>query len=112
MSECTPVEGVLQALSDTTRRAVLELVVKRGVATATEVAADLPVSRQAVAHHLGKLESVGLVEGRRVGREVLFRPRPDALRATGAWLVDVASSWERRLDHIRRIAETDQDTPG
>jgi DNA-binding transcriptional ArsR family regulator len=109
LPDCVPVEGVLQALADPTRRQVLDLVVARGAATATEIAAELPVSRQAVAHHLGVLEGVGVVEASRVGREVLFRPRPDALRATGAWLVEVATSWERRLDRIRRIAEAEPD---
>lgn len=48
-----PVDGVLNALADPTRRRLLDLLAEHGEATATTLAERLPVSRQAVVKHLG-----------------------------------------------------------
>ena len=64
--------AVFDALSDSTRRQVLRGVAERGPVTATELATVLPITRQAVAKHLGVLRDAGLVEPERVGRETLF----------------------------------------
>ncbi|MGH3569932.1 MAG: ArsR/SmtB family transcription factor, partial [Pseudonocardia sp.] len=63
---------VLVALADPTRRQLLNALVDAGRASATTLADRLPVSRQAVAKHLQVLESAGLVERVRVGREVPY----------------------------------------
>ena len=64
------VDSVLVALADPTRRQLLDLLAAQGEATATTLAARLPVSRQAVVKHLAILNAAGLVSGSRVGREV------------------------------------------
>src|SRR5690606_25558478 len=69
----TEVDAVFAALSDPTRRLVLDEVGRRGGATATELAADLPVTRQAVAKHLAVLAGARLVDARRAGRETRYR---------------------------------------
>jgi len=96
---------VLTALSNSTRRSLLSAIAGRGEATATAVAPELPVSRQAVVKHLEVLERAGLVEARRSGREVLYRVCPEPLDDTGSWLRNLASEWDARLHAIRRIAE-------
>src|SRR2546430_517045 len=58
---------VFDALADANRRYVLEALAERETATATELASELPVTRQAVAKHLAALSEAGLVEGRRAG---------------------------------------------
>lgn len=68
-------EEVFAALADPTRRRLLELLSGRGDATATELAADLPVTRQAVVKHLAVLDQAGLVTGRRDGRERRYQVR-------------------------------------
>jgi DNA-binding transcriptional ArsR family regulator len=93
------------ALSDPTRRQVLDILAARGEASATTVAAQLPVSRPAVIKHLGVLERAGLVESRRDGREVLFSVRPEPLAAASRWLASVATEWDRRLARLKRLAE-------
>lgn len=98
-------EEVLSALADPTRRALLALLADRGEATATSLAPDLRVSRQAAAKHLGVLEEAGLVRPRREGREVRYRVRPEPLHLTATWLHDLAVMWEVRLRSIRAIAE-------
>ncbi len=102
------VDGVLGALGDATRRAVVELLATGGGRTATSLAGELPVTRQAVVQHLAVLREAGLVESRRVGRDVRFELRTQALTETAAWIADVASQWDRRLAVIAEIAETAQ----
>jgi DNA-binding transcriptional ArsR family regulator len=102
------VDGVLGALGDGTRRAVVELLAAGGGLTATSLAGELPVTRQAVVQHLAVLREAGLVESRRVGRDVRFELRPQALTETAAWIADVAAQWDRRLAVIAEIAETAQ----
>ncbi|MFE6975182.1 ArsR/SmtB family transcription factor [Streptomyces sp. NPDC057682] len=99
------VDSVLGALADPTRRHLLDLLAARGEATATTLAERLPVSRQAVVKHLAVLDAAGLVSGRRAGREVRYAVRPAALDATAQWMASLAADWDRRLAHIRRVAE-------
>jgi len=77
-----------------------------GEATATTLAGDLPVTRQAVANHLAVLERAGLVEGRRSGREVRYAVRPEQLDAATRWMSRVAAEWDDRLGAIKRLAES------
>ncbi|MFE4696730.1 ArsR/SmtB family transcription factor [Streptomyces sp. NPDC056738] len=99
------VDGVLAALADPTRRRLLDLLAARGEVTATKLAEELPVSRQAVVKHLAVLDAAGLVTGSRVGREVRYAVRPAALNATARWMSALAADWDRRLADVKRVAE-------
>ncbi|MFC0842505.1 ArsR/SmtB family transcription factor [Streptomyces noboritoensis] len=99
------VDTVLAALADPTRRQLLEVLAAKGEATATTLAEHLPVSRQAVVKHLAVLDAAGLVSGGRIGREVRYTVRPAALDATARWMASLAADWDRRLAHIKRVAE-------
>jgi DNA-binding transcriptional ArsR family regulator len=100
-----PVGDVLAALADPTRRQLLDLLATQGAGTATTLAEQLPVSRQAVVKHLAVLDAAGLVAGTRVGREVRYTVQPAALDATARWMTALAAAWARRLDNIKRFAE-------
>jgi DNA-binding transcriptional ArsR family regulator len=99
------VTAVLSALADPTRRVLLERLSVRGEATATALASDLPVSRQAVVQHLAVLDSVGLVQGRHRGREHRFIVRTEPLLETMRWMEMLSQQWDRRLRMIKEIAE-------
>ncbi|WP_406427854.1 metalloregulator ArsR/SmtB family transcription factor [Streptomyces sp. NBC_01589] len=99
------VDSVLGALADPMRRQLLDLLAAQGEVSATTLAERVPVSRQAVVKHLAVLDAAGLVSGRRVGREVRYAVRPAALDATARWMAALAADWDRRLAHIKRVAE-------
>ena len=108
-----PIGNVLDALADPTRRRVLDALAARGEATATMIAADLPVSRQAVTKHLAVLYRAGLVTSQRRGREMRFTVAPERLDATARWMGDLAAEWDARLARIKRLAESiESDEPG
>jgi DNA-binding transcriptional ArsR family regulator len=104
-------DEVLVALADPTRRRLLDALAARGEATATALAASLPVTRQAVAKHLAVLDRAGLVRGARRGREVRYAVRPERLDATASWLAGLAAEWDARLAAIKRLAEADERAP-
>jgi DNA-binding transcriptional ArsR family regulator len=94
------------AVADPTRRRLLDALLAHGEATATTLAGDLPVTRQAIAKHLSVLARAGLVDSRRVGREVRYTVRPERLDAATGWLARVAAEWDDRLGAIKRLAES------
>ena len=96
---------VFGALADDTRRTVFVRVAAGGQATASELARDLPVTRQAVAKHLSLLASAGLVESERVGREMRFHARGEPLRDAIDWMEGVGARWDERLARLAALAE-------
>lgn len=103
--EADDVGPVLAALADPTRRHLLETLADEGQASASHLATHLPVSRQAIAKHLQLLEQAGLVSGGRSGREVLYQVQTDSLEASARWMADLAATWDRRLNMLKRTAE-------
>jgi ArsR family transcriptional regulator, cadmium/lead-responsive transcriptional repressor len=99
------VDELWSAVAEPTRRRMVDVLLDRGEATATTLAGELPVTRQAVAKHLAVLDRVGLVEGRRRGREVRYAILPQRLGTAARAMAQVATEWDARLAAIKRIAE-------
>ena len=97
---------MLEAVADTSRRRVLDLILAHGEVTPTALAAELPFTRQAVAKHLAVLDRAGLVEGKRTGREVRYSVRPEHLDVAVRAMAKVAARWDARLTAIKRVAES------
>ena len=95
-----PTGRVFGALSDPNRRYVVQALAERGTATATELAAELNVSRQAVAKHFAALSDAGLVESRREGRETRYELTPQPLAGALDWMADVGGKWDARLARL------------
>ncbi|HVW46505.1 MAG TPA: metalloregulator ArsR/SmtB family transcription factor [Solirubrobacterales bacterium] len=96
--------AVFAALADPTRRhLVTALAARSGGATATGLAAELPISRQAVAKHLATLDRAGLVSHTRHGREQRFELDPRPLADAAAWLTAVGAEWDTRLADLQRL---------
>lgn len=103
------VDAVFAALSDPTRRRLLDQISQEGPLTATELAVAYPISRQAVVKHLAALAGAGLVAGERQGRDVRYRVVARGLGDAAAWLSDVGERWDRRLAALQRhVAAADQ----
>ena len=94
--------AVFAALSDPTRRALVEALSRDGEATATQLSTGFPMTRQAVVKHLGALGQAGLVTGQRVGREQRYRLEPGALEPAVEWMAGVGAAWDERLAALKR----------
>jgi len=99
------VAAVFDALGDPGRRALVASVAERGTATATELAAGLPVTRQAVAKQLAALADAGLLRASRAGRETRYELTPEPLEDAVAWMVEVGARWDARLAKLERSLE-------
>lgn len=98
-------DDLWSAIGDPTRRRLLDLLLSDGRGTATSLSERLPVTRQAVAKHLGVLDQAGLVHGTTEGREKLYRVDQAQLARAVGQLMEVGTAWDGRLGRIRRIAE-------
>lgn len=95
--------AVFAALADPNRRLLLDLLAARGTATATELAHELPVSRQAVSKHLTTLGGAGLVSRSRAGREARYRVQSEPLLVAAAWMAETGARWDARLTELERF---------
>lgn len=93
------------AIGDPTRRRMLDLLLADGGGTATSLGEQLPVTRQAVAKHLGVLDRAGLVHSAASGRERRYTVDEERLAHAIDQLADVTHAWDRRLQRIKTIAE-------
>ncbi|MBF6435603.1 ArsR/SmtB family transcription factor [Nocardia cyriacigeorgica] len=95
-------EQVFIALADPSRRAILAELASAGPATATDLAAGLPITRQAIAKHLALLSEAGLVvaePGER--RRVRYRLHSAPMRVAQQFLAALARDWDSRLDVLK-----------
>jgi DNA-binding transcriptional ArsR family regulator len=98
-------DDLWSAIGDPTRRRMVDLLLAAGEGTATSLSQHLPVTRQAVAKHLGVLDRVGLVHVTQAGREMRYRVDEEQLARAVAQLSAVGATWDARLRRIKRIAE-------
>jgi DNA-binding transcriptional ArsR family regulator len=96
-----PAGAVFGALAEPVRRQLLQTIA-RGPATATELASELPISRQAVSKHLTSLSEAGLLERERSGRDIRYRLTPAPLSEAMSWMAGVGAQWDGRLARLQQ----------
>src|SRR5436190_20832218 len=104
-SGATP-DAAFNALSDPTRRAVLDLL-RGGMRPAGDIARSFTVSRPAISKHLGILRRAHLVEERREGRHRLYQLNPEPLKAVDSWLEQYRRFWSASLANLKEFVETE-----
>lgn len=92
-------DAVLHALSDQSRRIVVEML-RQGPATVNELAALLPIARPGVSRHLRVLREAGLVDVRQEAQRRIYRLNPQPLAELDAWLGPYRVLWEQRFDAL------------
>jgi ArsR family transcriptional regulator, cadmium/lead-responsive transcriptional repressor len=107
-------DALWAAAADPSRRRVLDALLALGEATPTALAKELPFTRQAVSKHLAILLRAGIVDERRVGREVRYTVQTERLADAANAIAAAAARWDARLLAIKRIAEAahQQEEPG
>ena len=99
------VDEVFFALADPTRREVLRSIALTPDLTASRLAGELPITRQAVAKHLSALRGAELVTASKVGRETHYKLRSQPLDEAARWIQMVSAEWDDRLEALRRSLE-------
>lgn len=113
MVRATEVDRVFRALSDSTRRKVLERL-SSGPASVTELAKPFDMKLPSFVQHLSVLETCRLVKSKKQGRVRVYEVVPEQLKAAEDWLSEQRQLWEARLDqldaYLKTLKEKDTET--
>jgi DNA-binding transcriptional ArsR family regulator len=103
-------DRVFHALSDATRRAIVERLVA-GPASVSELAGPFAMTLSAIGQHIQLLEGCGLVRTAKVGRTRRVELSPEALTRAEQWLASHRARWERRLSRLADVLDEDEGSP-
>lgn len=95
---------VFQAISDPTRREVLQLLAQKD-RPISEITAHFAISRTAIAKHLHVLSEAELVNGQKVGREKIYRLQPESFTELKQWLSYFDQFWDNKLSILKSMVE-------
>jgi DNA-binding transcriptional ArsR family regulator len=104
----TRLDGVFGALSNPTRRAILNRLAD-GTHTVLELAGQFEMSQPAITKHLNILEQVGLIQRRKEGRYRHCSLTPNALDEPNLWIEQLQAHWEQRLDALEKYLEEEEE---
>lgn len=104
MVQSTATDAVFHALSNPTRRQVLERL-STGPATVSELAAPFDMQLPSFVQHLGVLEASRLVTSTKRGRVRTYELAPERLEVAEEWLVARRKEWEARLDRFDQYVQ-------
>lgn len=103
--EMTQIDRTFAALSDPTRRRIVEVLAGRDAMRVSELATRFDTTRQAVTKHLDILCASGLVLTERQGRERLSSVAPEALEPIWTWLHQYDRFWNTKLKDLKELIE-------
>jgi DNA-binding transcriptional ArsR family regulator len=101
------VDRVFHALGDPTRRAILERL-SAGPVSVSRLAEPFDVTLAAVVQHLQVLEESGLIRTEKLGRVRTCQIEPAGFSVAEQWIGERRSMWERRLDRLGELLESDE----
>jgi DNA-binding transcriptional ArsR family regulator len=99
MVQLAVVDDVFYALSNSTRRKVLEHL-STGPATVSELAAPFDMKLPSFVQHLSVLEHSRLVKSKKRGRVRTYEIAPERFKVAEGWLSEQRQTWESRLDRF------------
>jgi DNA-binding transcriptional ArsR family regulator len=88
------------ALSDPTRRAIVELLAQQGQLSATEIAGHFPMSAPAVSQHLKVLREANVVTMEKRAQQRIYRINPQAMHEVESWAGRMTELWRLRFDAL------------
>ncbi|ANY77598.1 transcriptional regulator [Microvirga ossetica] len=103
MTEATPIDAVMRALADPTRRAVFERVAGAAEISVAELTRGSGVTQGAISQHLKALKQAGLVAERPEGRKVYYRAKPEGLAPLVDWMSHYGVFWRERFASLRSL---------
>jgi DNA-binding transcriptional ArsR family regulator len=99
----SPPDTLFKSLSDPTRRAIFERLIRDGELTVHVLTGHAGVSQPAVSKHLGVLKFAGLVSDRRDGRETFYSADPQGLAPLVDWMKIYGTFWRDRFDRLESL---------
>ena len=103
MVQTHPIDTVMRALADPTRRAVFERIATASEVTVAELTRGSGVTQGAISQHLKSLKQAGLVAERPEGRKVYYRAAPQGLSPLVDWMSHYDVFWRERFANLRTL---------
>ena len=103
MITAEPIDTVMRALADPTRRSVFQRISRSDEITVAELTRGSGVTQGAISQHLKSLKQAGLVAERPEGRNVFYRARPEGLEPLADWMNHYGAFWRERFDNLRTL---------
>ena len=96
------------ALSDPTRRTILEMLAKNGRLSATEIYDNFEVSHPAISQHLKVLRDADLVNVEKRSQQRLYQINPKKIEDLDIWVRKLAKGWDERFDRLDKALENEK----
>ena len=103
MIQANPIDDVMRALADPTRRAVFERIARSDEINVADLTRASGVTQGAVSQHLKSLKRAGLVAERPQGRNVFYRAKPEGLAPLFDWMSHYDAFWRERFGNLRSL---------
>src|SRR5687768_13596173 len=101
-------QPIFDALADPLRRKLLVNLAENSPKTATQLAAEFPITRQGILKHLNILEEARLVTVYQRGREKRYSLTPEPLSELEQWIREISAKWDERLLRLRVFIESEE----
>lgn len=96
---------IFQALSDKSRRNIIELLAKKGELTSTDISNQFHISAPAISQHLKVLREANLVQMEKNAQKRLYKINPDAMEEVQKWIKKLSEMWDARFSALDKILE-------
>ncbi|SRR5260221_8730794 len=94
---------VFQALSDSNRRQIIELLAKNGQLSATDIYDKFSVSHPAISQHLKVLREAKLVRMEKRAQQHLYQINPAKIEELEHWVQKLSKMWNARFDRLDKV---------
>jgi DNA-binding transcriptional ArsR family regulator len=99
---------VFSALSDPTRRSIIEMLAGEGRLSASEIAERFPVSAPAISQHLKVLREAKLVRVEKRAQQRIYEINPETVREMQDWAGRIRAQWDERFDELDRVLDAEK----
>jgi DNA-binding transcriptional ArsR family regulator len=96
------------ALSDPTRRGIVELLAREGPLPAARIVEQFQVSAPAISQHLKILREAGWVQMERRAQQRIYQVDPEAVQEVGQWATRLEQLWSQRFDALEQLIEIEK----
>ncbi len=94
------------ALSDPTRLAIVERLLREGEKSAGDLAEPFAMSKPAISRHIKVLEESGIIDRKTERQFRICSIKPEALESIGDWIEQQRKFWDGAFDRLEKVLET------
>jgi DNA-binding transcriptional ArsR family regulator len=97
------------ALSDPTRRKIIEMLANQGPLSAADICSHFKVSPPAISQHLKILREANLVEVEKRAQQRIYQINPEAMIELEGWAKQMTQLWSQRFDALDKLLREQKD---